>query len=590
MKPALLILISSSLATVLAGVFLDATWIGSHYYIILLTLGLWIYWSVVRQTLTCTATTWAILGVSLLGTLFLVTREPMMFKKIPEEPQSALIAMNLSVQRKPVLTDQGIMQDHGFVIKQPYLDKRPLLFPSLLAALHDGIGYHPGNVFVLNAILIFVLLMISAYIGLQLNGFSGAIFTIALLLTIPLLAQQATSGGGEILHLVMLASTLLAAQRYLASPDTNKLISLLLSGLLLAQVHTESALFLLPVAAVACWGWYKQRLIQLNQSLALIPLLLIPIVMHLVWVRSWPAGLDWGNKLSVNLFAMLEYYLWLAPWSSMHATIGWLILPGLAIFSYSNLRALLLGKSLVTSRGPILVFAPFVLLNLLFHLSQTEGNPQEPAQSAFTLPLTLLAILATTALVRFTPLVIKSSAIYLAGNFYFLTLPATSSHYYTTALGDAHYLQWAENYFRQRPATERYLIISKKNALFLLNHQSSLIQNIAILRATQVQNLLNQKLVDTVYVLQSLYFDPVTQDFQIAPGHALGKQYQLEPLARYRFNLMEVAQISQVVAITPDPADRPAHYPGFVEEARTGKLPRPPISPTHIQEQAQRLP
>src|SRR6185436_2307184 len=106
-----------------------------------------------------------------------------------------------------------------FVILEGIVDKRPLFFPFLLSLVHDVGGYRPANAFILNGILSFVFLGLVFVTGRMLAGRVAGWLGVALFAGLPLLAQNSTGGGFELLNLVMLLATLLLGVRFVERGD-----------------------------------------------------------------------------------------------------------------------------------------------------------------------------------------------------------------------------------------------------------------------------------------------------------------------------------------------------------------------------------
>src|ERR1019366_5861835 len=120
------------------------------------------------------------------------------------------------------------------------------LFPLLVSVLHDVTGYRVANVFELNFLLTpFVLLggyLLAHKLGGRLAGYVAA----GLLATFPLLAQNATSGGYDVLNMALGSALMLVTLAYFQSMERSRgpLMNLSLAlALLLAATRAESVLY-----------------------------------------------------------------------------------------------------------------------------------------------------------------------------------------------------------------------------------------------------------------------------------------------------------------------------------------------------------
>ena len=121
----------------------------------------------------------------------------------------------------------------AFVILEGMMDKRQLFFPFLVSILHDLTGYRPENAFVLNGILTFVFLGLVNAAGRKLAGRTAGWLGVALFAGLPLLGQNATGGGFELLNLVMILATMLLGARYIARRDEPSFTAFCYSAMLL---------------------------------------------------------------------------------------------------------------------------------------------------------------------------------------------------------------------------------------------------------------------------------------------------------------------------------------------------------------------
>jgi len=96
----------------------------------------------------------------------------------------------------------------------------------------------------------------------------------------PLLGQQASGAGMELHNLTMLAGVMVIAILYLRAPSPDRLSLLVLGAVLLAQSRYESAVFVVPVAAVIVAGWLRAQRVFFTWPTICVPLLLVPCLWH----------------------------------------------------------------------------------------------------------------------------------------------------------------------------------------------------------------------------------------------------------------------------------------------------------------------
>jgi len=223
---------------------------------------------------------WAIPALITGCGLLLLVHETYGFKILMDEVMLLGTSMGMHFDKHPLVPVRGHDLQGAFQLLDGRLDKRPLFQPFLVSTLHDLTGYRPENVFILNTSLTFVLLGLVYQAGRKIAGAAAGIVAVLLLTSLPLLAQNTTGGGFELLNLVMIMSTLLLGLRFAETRDAGSQQALLLSAVLLAQTRYESILFLLPVGLLVLWGWWMERRPVLDWGTCLVPLLFLPVALH----------------------------------------------------------------------------------------------------------------------------------------------------------------------------------------------------------------------------------------------------------------------------------------------------------------------
>jgi hypothetical protein len=193
---------------------------------------------------------WASLAVVALGGTVLIVHESFGFKVVMDEVMLVGTSMSMHLSRSVLTPTRGSDFQGAFVVLGGIMDKRQLFFPFLLSLLHDITGYRPENAFVLNGILTFIFLAMVNTAGRKLAGRMAGWLGVALFAGLPLLAQNATGGGFELLNIVMILGSLLLGARFIERRDDASFTAFCYSAMLLTQVRYESAIFLVPVAAI----------------------------------------------------------------------------------------------------------------------------------------------------------------------------------------------------------------------------------------------------------------------------------------------------------------------------------------------------
>jgi len=270
--------------------FPSVFWIGRFvvfltYPCLLLVFGLWLYslYNVHRKELNLLhflprkRSAWLI--ISAITILFLLY-EPFEFKFVYDE---LLISTSAELMHHSRLT--GMPQwandySGSYVFLQTILDKRPLFFPFLLSLVHDFTGYRYENVFLLNAILTFFMLVLIYSVSKIFTNHRGGILAVLLAGTLPLFSVLATSGHFEILNIVMLLMTIALSYYYMEKPNDRRLIPLVYCLVLFSQVRYENSIYLLPFGILILLGWRKAGRPILPWRVIITPLFLIVSTLH----------------------------------------------------------------------------------------------------------------------------------------------------------------------------------------------------------------------------------------------------------------------------------------------------------------------
>jgi hypothetical protein len=223
---------------------------------------------------------WVGLLVAVLGAVFLQVHEPHDFKVLFDEHVLAGTAYNMHFEREATYPSYAQMVNGRIYTLGAGLDKRPLLYPFLVAITHDLTGYRPENSFVVNAVVGWVLLLLIYAVGAKMGGARVGWLGQFLIIALPLVAQNATGGGYDLLNMTMLCALLLAAWYYWRQPGTAGLDVMVLTGVLLANCRYESMLYLGALPVLVVLKWVREKTAGLTWMAALSPLLILLPLLH----------------------------------------------------------------------------------------------------------------------------------------------------------------------------------------------------------------------------------------------------------------------------------------------------------------------
>jgi len=545
--------------------------------------------------------TWAIPGLILICGLVLLVHETYGFKILMDEIMLLGTSMGMHFDKHPLVPVRGHDLQGAFQLLDGQLDKRPLFQPFLVSILHDLMGYRPENVFVLNTALTFALLGLVYYTGRKLAGREAGILAVLLLTSLPLLAQNATGGGFELLNLVMIMSTLLLGMRFVEKRDTGSLQALLIASVLLAQTRYESILFLLPVGLLVLWVWWIERRPVLDWGTCFIPLLFLPMALHqkifALRESSWELASQPGFDRPFALaYAPNNFSHWLNFFfdttgensnSIVLSVFGFLALPFCLLWSVKTLARLRQATAVQTTCA---LFSMGFAAHTLLLLCYFWGRFDDPVIRRLSLPMNLWLVLAVVivAAEMFRQKWIWRLLIALTGlGIFSYSLPAMARHAYSMDYYVGREMQWRREFIAAHPEKD-YLFIDN-DAISWITH---LVSGTPIRQALEHKDIMlfnfRNHTFSAFYVFQRYDVDPATGRLIVQKEYDLGPDYELAPYWERRFTPLTVSRISRVVAIKDGELTAPAKTPAPLEKLSAAR--REKIRQDYFERLIKRLP
>jgi len=501
---------------------------------------------------------WTGLLVGVLVAVFWQVHEPHDFKVLFDEHVLGAIARLMHYERQGAYDAYAHYSNGHYTTLLRDVDKRPLMYPFLVSIAHDLTGYRAENSFLVNGLLGFVLLMLVYGVGAALGGRSVGCVGQLLLGGLPLLAQNATGGGFDLLNITALTLFVIAAWNYWRQPGTGGLDFCVLSGVILANCRYESLLFLGVLVVLALLKWAREGRISLTLVAALSPpLALPPLLINQIF---WSNGDNHYFQTTAGNFLNFSH----VPDNLYHA-FSFLFLPDF----HSNNSVLL---SVVGSLGLLLTLVWIVrrlprlwretgpeiplLLVMLGALAETAisqlsfwGNWDQPLVSRFSLPLqTTFALCAMFALARglrgrkVPGWVLGATAIYAV----VAAAPVSSEAYMTNDHQTYVSYRWAREYV-QKHADIGVLVVTRASVLFTLYNQPCLPIGFANHNPLKVVNVVQLGLYREVWVIQEYTLSHRLNAWVEYPSARLDQRIQLKPMAEFACDTMYHIRISRVV-------------------------------------------
>lgn len=496
--------------------------------------------------------------------LVLLVHERFGFKIVMDELMLLGTSMSMHLDRQVLTPLRGNDIQGAFEIIEGVVDKRPLFFPFLLSIVHDVSGYRPENAFGLNVVLTFVLLGLTWKLGRRLAGRIGGTLGVVLLAGLPLLGQNATGGGFELLNLVMILTTLLLGVRFAERRSGASLAAFIFSAVLLAQVRYESVVFLVPVALVVIWVWAREGRAEIPWPVVAAPLLLVHVPLHQrifdlrasAWELSSRPGFTEPFSLSYvpdNLAHALAFFFGRAsdqPNSPVLSVLGCLAVPFalLGIVRWRRNPTAVPVAPAVTA-----VFALGFLLHFALLMCYFWGKFDDPVIRRLSLPAHLGLVLAillvlpaiTSVFGRRLVLAIAALGVLVRG------VPSMAAHAYSQEYTPGRETAWRREFMAAMPRPD-YLMIDNDATLWVTHRVSATPTSLAPKRRVDIAFHLRNRTFSDIFVFQRFNVNPDSGVLTLRDGDDPGPGFVLEPVAERRLHPLTLSRISRVREIKTD--------------------------------------
>ena len=507
------------------------------------------------------AVDWATVSVVGLGGLILVVHESFGFKIVMDEFMLLGTSMSMHFNRSVVTPVRGGDVQGAFIIFEGMMDKRQLFFPFLESILHDLLGYRPENAFVLNVILTFIFLGLVNALGRKLAGRTAGWLGVALFAGLPLLGQNATGGGFELLNILMILATMLLGARYIERRDGPSFTAFCYSAMLLTQVRYESAIFLLPAALVILWVWLRDRRVTMTWQVLVLPLLLIHCALHTrifdINATSWqlqskpglskPFSVTYVAENLVHAVAFLFGKSTDQPNSYVLSALGCAAILFFLLLASKRLRSL-------GSEGAMSVTCIFFTVGFLAQFALMMcyfwGQFDDPIIRRLALPTLLwMGVSILAVLPEFPkPAVAKTLLGVAALGILAQGVPSMAAHAYNQEYLAGLETQWRREFIAAQP-TRDYLMIDNDSILWITHKVSATTIGAAVSRRVDLAFFMKTHAFSNIFVFQRYDIDPDTGKMTIRDGDELGPDYVLEPVRVERLQTLSQTRISRLVEI-----------------------------------------
>lgn len=478
----------------------------------------------------------------------------------------ASTAKGLHQEREIFTHTYGRWRQNTFDPLEGYVDKRPWLYPFAVSIVHDLSGYRPANPYAVNAILGAAFIGVTAVLGRALAGLQGAALMPLLWLSVPLLAQNATGSGMDMIHLFLLAVVMLLSLLYLRRLDAPSEGLLSLMAVLLAHARYEAPLFLVPVAIVIVLGWFRAGHVILSAGTILAAPLLIARLLHQkffsasesLWELHSGTEQPFGfANVAENLPAAFHFFfntgdayansLWVA-------VFGFPALIFFAVYCLRNARSTLRERPAHAVAG---IFGLFLLLHFVVILCYHDGRLDRLFASRFALPTYLLLTTAiVVALQDFTRKAeVWRTALLLTGVFVLaVTLPMKAKAVYTHRNYVATELDWLDSVAAET-FPPRSVIIDEYNIHWTLEEVSCLTPIRAYGNAERLLGDLARGRFSAIFLVERRDFDFVDGVLELQLSGLPEDVFVLEPVAETSAKPFSLTRVYRVTGLHPQSAE-----------------------------------
>jgi hypothetical protein len=504
---------------------------------------------------------WASLAVVALGGTMLIVHESFGFKVVMDEVMLVGTSLSMHLSRSVLTPIRGSDIQGAFVVVEGIMDKRQLFFPFLLSILHDLTGYRPENAFVLNAVLVFIFLAMVNTAGRKLAGRMAGWLGVALFAGLPLLAQNATGGGFELLNLVMILATMLLGARFMERRDEASFTAFCYSAMLLTQVRYESAIFLVPVAGIILWTWWREGRAIMTWPVMVLPLLMIHCALHnrifglrasawqLVSKPGYTVPFSFGY-IPNNVVHAIGFFFGKPtdqPNSYVFSTLGCVALFFFILLAAKKVRTL-------SAESPISVATIFFAVGFAAQLGLMMcyfwGQFDDAIIRRLSLPTHLWMVVALLAVLpQFPrPAVVRTLLAVVILGILAQGVPSMAAHAYNQEYLAGLETAWRRQFIADQPRKD-YLVIDNDSILWITHEVTATTVEAARNRRTDLAFFMRTHTFSNIFVFQRYSVDADTGKMTIRKDDDLGPDFVLEPVRAERLGLLTQTRMSRLVDI-----------------------------------------
>ena len=482
------------------------------------------------------------------------------FKIAMDDYILASTAQNLHESREVYFTTRLVADGHAFRVSEGDVDKRLWLYPLIVSIAHDLTGFRIENSFVVNSGLLVLFLFGAFFLGWRIAGVPAGILSVLLWVSLPLLAQNGSGGGMELLNLLLLQVVIILSAEYLRAPSRSIEGALSLSAVLVAYTRYESVLFLLPILLIIIIGWRKCGRCLISIGSVFASVLLLPLLLQLKRYMGSPESWELTHGASrafelshiqnnfghaLNFF--FSYDDTLAN-SLLVSVVGFVSLICLPLLLRRKIKEYIKERPAVVA---LLIFAPFIVLQLVLVLGFHASRFDSPFVSRYALPFHLLLVFATLLVAdhitrqrrELWSLAIFSVFVYILG----FTLPTNAKAIFSKRNFAITEQQWLES-LSEETLREKSLIIDRFTVPWSLRGWVAMPPELASQNAALITTEVAYGRYPAIYFVERLYYSEEATFRPLSKSsEQLSARFESELIAEKSFRPFTLTRVWRLV-------------------------------------------
>jgi hypothetical protein len=503
--------------------------LGYYWMLGLIIYGLWAIWSIVKckcsySNLKRLKNRYYFYSAVAVGAVcyIVLAHEPYGLKVAYDEYSHASIAQQMHLNREAV----SVAKAHNLIGQTVYLEQfcsfRLYFFSTLVSLAHDAFGYSYLNVFFVNTVILIIYLSLLYYLGNCLLDPWGGLVTISVVGGLPLLSQNATSGGYDLLNVTLILALLVSTIYYFKNSSLKSLHLSIAISCMLASTRYESIVYVVIPITLFIYSYFRANKVYISLLSSITPVLLVPAIASNVIFNATDVPLlnemrSDGSKYFdvVHLRGNVEQaiYYWFqhskqatnSIFLSVVGVIGFLLLFVRYVY-YFNPRT----RDEYFTHTTILALFSFIICALyLLTLFNFWGAPTDYAASRFSLVIFTFGVIAFVWSLKIIQVKVATQKVIIFSAFLFIfihTIPTNSDHYATKRIVTARVAEWFLSYAKNS-YDGRTLFVAESSLPTIIAELPTIDTLEFNRKVSKVKNSLYYKIYDRIILLQTNYLD-----------------------------------------------------------------------------------